>query len=163
MTHVVGAALVCGLVYALTLGSADPIDFATGTLLGGVLVWLLRSRLRAPAGPRPPLWRRLVWFPVFAGAVLADALVGTWDVALRVLHVRSIQDQGFVWVPIGDRTERGLAVSTLVLTLSPGAMLIEVDRDRGEMLFHCIDASDPEAVRQRQLRFYDRYQSRVFP
>lgn len=163
MTHVVGAALICGLVYCLTLGSADPIDFGTGALIGGLLVWLLRARLRAPTGPKPPLYRRVAWFPVFVGAVVVDATIGTWDVALRVLHLRPIDDQGFVWVPIGDRTERGLAVSTLVLTLSPGAMLIDVDRDRGEMLFHVIDASDPEDVRRRQRNFYDRYQSRVFP
>lgn len=163
MTHVVTAALAAGLLYALTLGSTDPVDFGTGALLGGALVWLLGRRLGGPSGPKPILWRRLVWFPVFAGAVFVDAIADTWDVALRVLHVRSVGHQGFVRVPVGDRSERGVAVSALVMTLSPGAVLIDVDADRGEMLFHVMDASDPDAWRARQARLYDRYQRRVFP
>ena len=31
------------------------------------------------------------------------------------------------------------------------------------MLFHVIDASDPDAVRAQLDRFYQRYQRRVFP
>jgi multisubunit Na+/H+ antiporter MnhE subunit len=31
------------------------------------------------------------------------------------------------------------------------------------MLFHVIDASDPDAVRDHLDRFYQRYQRRVFP
>jgi multicomponent Na+:H+ antiporter subunit E len=164
MTHVLTAAFGCGLLYALTLASTDPIDFGTGAVLGGALVWVFgRSLQRTVTGPRPPLWRRIAWFPVFAGAIVADAVVGTWDVALRVLGVRSFDAQGFVRVPIGERSERGLAVSALTITLSPGSVLIDVDPERGEMLFHEIDASDPDAVRARYQRFYDRYQRRVFP
>jgi multisubunit Na+/H+ antiporter MnhE subunit len=42
-------------------------------------------------------------------------------------------------------------------------MLVEVDNERQAMLFHVIDASDPDAVRDHLDRFYQRYQRRVFP
>jgi multisubunit Na+/H+ antiporter MnhE subunit len=100
---------------------------------------------------------------VFAAAVAADVAAGTWDVALRVLHLRHLDRPGTVRVPIGARTDRGVAVSALATTLSPGAVLVDVDWERREMLVHVIDASDPAAVCARLERFYDRFQRRVFP
>ena len=66
-------------------------------------------------------------------------------------------------IPVGDRTQTGVAVSALVATLSPGEVLVDVDRERGAMLIHVIDAGDPEATRRRHEDFYQRYQRRVFP
>ena len=105
----------------------------------------------------------MLWFWVFAGAVIADVAQGAWDVALRVMHLRALEHPGLVRVPIGRRSERGIAVSALAMTLSPGSVLVDIDRDRGDLLLHVIDASDPDAVRERLQRFYDRYQRRVFP
>lgn len=157
-------ALGLGVLYVLTLPSDDPVDLATGVLLGTVLVVLLGSRLRlAPDPGAVTSAQRVVWFVPFVGAVLADILHGTWDVALRVLHLRRLERPGMVRIPIGDRTEHGVAVSALATTLSPGSVLIDIDWDRGDLLLHVIDASDPDQVRDRLQRFYDRYQRRVFP
>ena len=153
-----------GLVFALTLASADLVDLALGAAVGGGLLLALRGRLRlGPAGHLPPLPQRLLWSPVLAGAILADILQGTWDVALRVLHLRRLEQPGLVRVPIGDRTERGVAVAALATTLSPGTVLVDIDWERRDMLLHVIDASDPDAVRARLERFYDRFQRKVVP
>lgn len=163
MTRVAGA-LGLGVLYVLTLASVDPVDLATGVLLGTVLIMLLGSRLQlAPDPGAVTPARRVVWFLPFVGAVLADILRGTWDVALRVLHLRRLERPGLVRIPIGDRTRHGVAVSALATTLSPGSVLIDVDWERGDLLLHVIDASDPDQVRARLQRFYDRYQRRVFP
>jgi multicomponent K+:H+ antiporter subunit E/multicomponent Na+:H+ antiporter subunit E len=42
-------------------------------------------------------------------------------------------------------------------------VLVDVDWVRRDLVVHVIDASDPDGVRQRLQRFYDRYQRRVFP
>lgn len=164
MMRIAAIAVALAAVYALTLASADPVDLATGVLLGAVLATVLRARLRLePEGARVRPASRVARFPLFAAAVLAEAAGGTWDVALRVLGLRDVDRPGVVRVPIGDRSERGVAVSALAATLSPGSVLIDVDWARGDMLMHVIDASDPDAVRDRMQRFYDRYQRRVFP
>jgi multicomponent K+:H+ antiporter subunit E/multicomponent Na+:H+ antiporter subunit E len=153
-----------GSVFALTLASADPVDLTLGTLVGGALLLALGDRLRlGPAGPLPPFAQRVVWFPVFAGAIVADVVQGTWEVALRVLHARRLEQPGLVRIPIGERSERGVAVSALATTLSPGTVLVDVDWERRDLLLHVIDASDPDAVRARLQRFYDRFQRKVFP
>ena len=160
----VASALGLGVLYVLTLASHDPVDLVTGVLLGTVLVILLGARLRlAPDPGAATPAQRVVWFLPFVGAVLADILQGTWDVALRVLHLRHLERPGLVRIPIGERTAHGVAVSALATTLSPGTVLIDVDWERGDLLLHVIDASDPDQVRERLQRFYERYQRRVFP
>lgn len=164
MTRLTAGAGALGIIYALTLASTDPLDLATGMLLGGLLVGLLgRRMLLAPEGHAAPAIPRILWFVVFVVVVVGDILRGAWDVALRVMHLRPIDRAGVVRVPIGERSERGIAVSALASTLSPGSVLIDVDRDTGELLLHVIDASDPDGIRDHLQRFYDRYQRRVFP
>ena len=149
-------------VYLLSLGSVDPLDAAEGFLLAAALSLWLRGRLGWPAGAGPSLAGRIAAFPLLVVGELVEVLRGTWDVALRVLGVRPLES-GIVLIPIGERTDLGVAVTGLLAGLSPGSMLVEVDRERQVMLFHFIDASDPDAVRDHLDRFYRRYQRRAFP
>jgi multicomponent K+:H+ antiporter subunit E/multicomponent Na+:H+ antiporter subunit E len=66
-------------------------------------------------------------------------------------------------VPIQARSHRGIAVTALVTTLAPGSYFIGVDWDRQVMLFHFLEASDPEEIRRTMARSYERYQRAVFP
>ena len=163
MTVLVRIALLCA-VYALTLASADPLDLLAGLLLGVVLVASLRERMPRGEGEDGASFPgRVAAFPLFVFGLLADIARGTWDVTLRVMHLRPVDHPGIVRIPIGDRTPLGVAVSALATTLSPGSVFIDVDLEAGVMLLHVIDASDPEQVRAAHLRFYERYQRRVFP
>jgi len=161
MTVVARIAGLCA-VYALTLASADPLDLLAGVVIAAALVAATRSpALRG--GAAPPLAARVVAFPLFAAGLLADIARGTWDVALRVVHLRPIEHPGIVRIPIGERTPLGVAVSALATTLSSGTVFVDVDEEEEVMLLHVIDAADPDRVRAQHLRFYERYQRRVFP
>jgi multisubunit Na+/H+ antiporter MnhE subunit len=151
------------LVYALVLGSFYPADLALGAALSGTLLFALR-RFVLPGEPASSgLFGRVAAFFPFAAAVGRDVVVGTWEVALVTLHLRPLGRSGIVAIPIGERTETGVAVSALVATLSPGEVLVDVDRERGVMLIHVMDAVDLESIRARHEEFYRRYQKKVFP
>ena len=152
---------LCAL-YAVTLASADPLDLLAGLGLGSLLVATL-GRPAPRGGEGPSAVARVAAFPLFAAGLLADIARGTWDVALRVVHLRPVDRPGIVRIPLGDRTPLGIAVSALATTLSPGSVCIDIDQDAGVMLLHVIDAADPDRVRDQHLRFYERYQRRVFP
>lgn len=158
------AFLLLTLVYVLTLASFAPWDIAAGAALSAVLlVGLRRFVFAGEGGRRPPLGRRLVGFLRFALATGREVAIGTWRVTLAVTGLRPLARPGIVAVPIDDRTPAGVAASALAATLSPGEVLVDVDEVRGVMLMHVLDASDPEAVRERYARFYERYQRQVFP
>ena len=156
--------LLLTLVYALVLASFAPWDLALGAALSGAMLLLARGSIFGGSfAPLPGLLGRILAFWPFAAAVLRDAAVGTWHVTLVVLHLRPLERTGIVAVPIGERTRVGVAVSALVTTISPGEFLVDIDWDRGVMLVHTMDASDPEEVRRSHELFYRRYQRKVFP
>jgi multicomponent Na+:H+ antiporter subunit E len=164
MTRYVAAVVVLALVYALALGSFEPLDLLFGVGLSSALVFASR-RFVFEDGPGggPPFLRRVAAFAPFSFAVFKEIVVGTWEVTLLTLHLRSLERPGIVEVPIGERSSAGVAVWAVVAGLPPGSFFVDVDRERGVVLVHLIDASDPEAFRRRQEDFYRRYQSKVFP
>jgi multicomponent Na+:H+ antiporter subunit E len=164
MSRALVSLLLVTAVYLLALASTDPLDALVGGVLAAALLLALRRFLfPGRAAPFASLPRRALAFLPFAAAVLWDITKGTWDVALVVLHVRPLVVPGVVAIPIGERTEAGLAAMSLVATLSPGEFLVDVDHESGVVLIHVLDASDPDAVRERHEDFYRRYQKAVFP
>ena len=167
MTRYVWAVVALTLVYALALGSFHPWDLLIGAGLSAAL--LLASRrfvfgtAPRPAGRGLTLLGRVVAFAPFAAAVFREIVVGNWEVTLVTLRLRPLVRPGIVAVPVGDRTPTGVAVWAVVTGLPPGSFFVDVDRERGVVLIHVLDARDPEAFRQRQEDFYRRYQSKVFP
>lgn len=159
-------AILCVLlltgVYAMVLASLHPLDLLLGAVVSGALVYASRPFV---FGDRPDslpgLARRFVAFFPFAGAVVQDVVAGAWEVALITLHLRPLARPGIVKVPVGERTPTGAAVTALVMTLSPGAFLVETNDEF--MLMHLIDATDPDAFRSECEDFYQRYQRKVFP
>lgn len=153
--------LLCG-VWLLALGRISIGDIVVGLCLSAALLLLLGRGLAA--GPRsgPPVGRRVLAALPFLLAIFRDVVVATWDVALVILRRRPARP-GYVEVPIGERSPTGVAVTSLIVTLVPGSVLIDVDWERGTMLYHVLDAAVPERFRSDIARFYDRYQRAVFP
>lgn len=163
MSRYIFAVLLLTLIYALALASFDPLDLAAGAAISAVLIFVFRDFVFAEGGAGTGLTRRILAFFPFAAAVLLNIVTGSWKVALVVIGLRPLRQTGIVAVPIGERTQNGIAVSALVTTLSPGTFLVDVDERRGVMLIHTIDASEPDRVRQQHQRFYSRYQKKLFP
>ena len=166
----VAAVVVLTLVYALALGSFHPWDLLIGASLSAALLFASRrfvfgaddATLR-PVDPGLTLLGRVMAFVPFAVAVFREILVGNWEVTLVTLHLRPLVRPGIVAVLIGERTPTGVAVWAVVTGLPPGSFLVDVDRERGVVLIHVLDARDPQAYRDQQEDFYRRYQSKVFP
>ncbi len=170
MTRYVAAVVVLTLIYALALGSFHPWDLLFGAGFSAALLFASRrfvfgasDAAPRPAGRRLTLLGRVAAFVPFAAVVFREILVGTWEVTLVTLHLRPLARPGIVAVPIGDRTPTGVAVWAVVTGLPPGSFFADVDRERGVVLIHVLDARDPEAYREQQEDFYRRYQSKVFP
>ena len=162
--------MVLTLVYALALASFHPWDLLFGAGLSTALLFASRrfvfdadGTAPRPAGRRLTLLGRVVAFMPFAAVVFRNILAGNVEVTLVTLHLRPLVRPGIVAVPIGARTPTGVAVWAVVTGLPPGSYFVDVDRERGVVLIHVLDARDPEAYREEQEDFYRRYQSKVFP
>ena len=165
MTRFLVSLVLLTLFWALALTSFDPVDLLIGALLSAGLLFFLRRFLFSEGLSLPlrGLPRRLLGVIPYAVAVLLDVIRGTWEVTLVSLRLRPLRRPGIVAVPMGARSETGVAVTALAMTLSPGSVLVDIDWDRRILFFHFLDASDPDSLRQQQERMYDRWQRHVFP
>ena len=164
MTRLVLSVVMLTVVYALTLSSLNPWDLAIGAAIAvGLLILFRPVTVGHHAAHLPGVSRRLLAFLPFVAWVALDIVVSAWRVGLVIVGIRTLQHAQVVAVPIEGRSHRGIAVTALVTTLAPGSYFIGVDWQRQVMLFHFLDASDPEAIRRSLAYAYERYQSRVFP
>ena len=156
--------LALALLYAAMVGSLHPVDLAVGAVLAvGVMRLFPMAGLPSEVSPREG-WRRLRHLPRFLGA-LAVLVVRSCVQVLGVIFGRRERaaHAGVVDVPMGERTARGVQVSSWVMSMAPGTVLLELDWERRVMRMHALDASDPEGLRRQQDDFYQRYQRAVFP
>lgn len=151
------------LIYALALASFAPADLATGLVLAAACLVAVRGLHGTDEAPVGEVVRRVAFFPVLLAAVGGQVLRGTSTMSLIVLGLRPLHRPGLVEVPMGNRSESGMAAAAILTTLAPGDVALDVDLERQTMLIHTVDASDPDAVRERFRRLGERYVQRVFP
>ena len=158
MSRIVIQALGLMGIYLLVMTSAKPADAAAGLVLGLVLAVALRPRLpgRYPATPR--LGALLAFGPVLAQTVVEMA-IGSWRTARFCL--RGTGQPGFVEIPRGERSRHQVALWGVLTGEAPDEVPVDVDEERQVLIVHLVDASNPEAVRERHRRAYERAQRKV--
>ncbi len=152
-------------IFLASLANLDLENIFLGVVVSALLLAVF-WRFNNPNGlfrPIPNLFGRALAFIPFSIVSLWDILTGSWKVLLVALHLSPVDLSGLVEIPIDERGRLGVAVTALKTTMTPGSALVEVDWDEGKMIFSYLNASDPEKIRQKQRRFYEQYQRKVFP
>jgi multisubunit Na+/H+ antiporter MnhE subunit len=145
----------CGLaaIYLLVLTSLDPGDIAIGLSVGLVIVLGLRARSvdAHEHTPIPVVVRASV--SMVAGTAL-EMVIGTWRTVRFCLN--GAPSPGFVEIPRDDRSHRAIALWGVLTGESPDEYPVDIDDERGVLIVHLVDASDPDAVRERHHRAHER-------
>ncbi len=166
------AVAVLLLIYLLTLGSLAWGDIAIGLLLAASMELGWRRRVErggtigsdgADVSQRPPLRRALLASPRLFLATAIEITRGTWDVSKYSLGLREVEHDGIVEIELKGISEEGVATWAFISTISPGEVVLDIDEERGVLVIHALDVSDPEAIRRRHHEFYERYQRKVVP
>jgi multisubunit Na+/H+ antiporter MnhE subunit len=158
MSRIIVQALALMGIYLLVLTSTDPGDAVIGLALGVGLSVALRPRLagRSPATPR--LSGLVALGPVlFSTAV--EMVVGSWRTVRFCLGRGG--HPGFVEIPRQGRSRHSVALWGVLTGESPDEVPVDVDEERDVLIVHLVDASDPDAVRERHRRAYERAQRKV--
>lgn len=95
---------------------------------------------------------------VFLGQVVTSSLSTAW------LIVRPRRPEpGLMRIGFSGLSARGAATLGAMITLTPGTTAIDVDFERGQMLLHVLDASDPAAVADDIRMRFELPLRRLFP
>jgi multisubunit Na+/H+ antiporter MnhE subunit len=158
MTRVIVQALFLMGIYLLVMTSAKPGDAAVGLLLGlAVAVWL-RPAGGSASSPRPAA---LLAFGRALAQTAAEMVRGSWRTARFCL--RGDGSPGFVEIPRGGRSPQAVALWGVLTGEAPDEVPVDVDDERDVLIVHLVDAGDPDAVRERHRRAYERAHRKAVP
>lgn len=163
MRTLIGTILLA-VTYCLALASADPWDIGLGLVLGFlVLRGFRRFIFPEPSPAESNVLRSLLHLPRLMIAEFVEIVRGTVNVARAVLSPRLPDTHGFVSIPVGPRSEKGVDFSGFLNTLSPGSVYIGLDTDANSWVIHALDAEDAQEVAADAQAFYEKYQKPVLP
>lgn len=133
-------------IYLLVLTSLDPGDVAFGLVLGLAIVLGLRARSvdAQEHSPLPVVLRAAVGM---VAETAREMVIGTWRAVRFCLN--GAAQPGFVEIPRGDRSNRAVALWGVLTGEAPDEYPVDVDDERAVLIVHLVDASDPDAVRER--------------
>jgi multicomponent K+:H+ antiporter subunit E len=140
------------LILALWLALNHSVS--PGQILLGATVALLLPRLTArfwtdrPVLLRPFLGVRLVL------VVIVDILIANWSVARRVVGPLDRLRSDFVEVPLDARDPFVATILGGIVSLTPGTVSVDIDRDGWTLRVHGLDIEDrDELIRRIKSRY----------
>jgi multicomponent Na+:H+ antiporter subunit E len=124
-------------------------------LATGLLVALVVAAVLAPFGDTVRPWalirpRRMARALVLAGEVGWNIARANVDLARRIWSPHMPLATGMVVVPTRERSDGGLAGVGLLTSLVVDNQVVDVDRARGELLYHCVEVPEGDAETRYQ-------------
>jgi multicomponent Na+:H+ antiporter subunit E len=150
-------------IWLMFCWSARPEDIAMAALVGLLVCFLTADMFPSHVAifNRPV---RYLW-------VLYYLLIFTWecfkanlDGAYRVIHPDLPIRPGIIKVRVSLKSETGLTFLANTLSLKPGTMTIDIDREKGFMYVHCaeVKSQDIDKATEQIVSKFERILKRIF-
>ncbi|NJL09087.1 MAG: Na+/H+ antiporter subunit E [Methylacidiphilales bacterium] len=141
------------MILGLWLALAQQITI--GQIVLGSAIALAIPRLTAAFWPdRPHLARPGVALRLL-GRVLGDIVTANFAVARRVVGPIGRLHPAFVEVPLDLRDGFVASILGSIVSLTPGTVSIEIDRERWILFVHALDDADPQTLIDTIKRRYE--------
>lgn len=129
------------ITWCVLWGEFSPGNILSGLLLGALISVLFpMPRLAAEVRFRP--W---AWFVLIA-VFIKDVVVSSLVVGLASVRPGHHPHSSVVRVQLLGRSDLYLTVTADLLTLVPGSLVVETDREHGVLFMHFFDAHTPEQI-----------------
>jgi len=124
-------------------------------LVIGIFVALLVSFLTGDMFVKRPRHfldlERYKWFIYFIPVFLWECLKANIDVAYRVGHPDLPISPGIVKIKTNLKSDTGLTFLANSITLTPGTMCVDIDRDKGYLYIHWINVKDKDVEKATKI------------
>jgi len=130
-----------------------------GNLLLGTILALIIPVITSPYWPNRPNLRSAPRIVEYILVVLWDICVANVQVAYVILFKTNASTKpAWISIPLELRTPEAITVLAGTITMTPGTVSSDVAADGRSLLVHCLDAADPDAVRDE---IKTRYEARL--
>ncbi len=134
------------------------------SVLFGLFLGIVIPFITQPYWPDRPALRN--WHKVAAYVLLVmwDIVVANFTVAWIVLFKpNAARRPAWISIPLDLRTPEAITVLAGTITMTPGTVSADLSSDGHCLLVHCLDAPDPQAVRDEIKQRYERRLQEIFP
>jgi multicomponent K+:H+ antiporter subunit E len=107
------------------------------------------------------LVRPIVGLALFVRLVI-DIVVANWQVARLVVGALDRLDPAFLEVPLDIEDPFVATLLGSIVSLTPGTVSVEIERERKVLLVHALDADDPPAMVARIKARYEAPLKEIF-
>lgn len=131
------------IVWILLCWPCDWQHFIIGILVAPLVAYLMGDMFVT----RPHVFKnfkRYLWFIYYVPMFLWECLKANIDVAYRVGHPDIPIHPGIVKVKTGLKSETGLTFLANSITLTPGTLSVDVDKEGGYLYVHWIEVRDKD-------------------
>jgi multicomponent K+:H+ antiporter subunit E len=133
--------------------------FSLNSLVFGFLLGIIIPFITQPFWPDRPRLRNPAMIVEYTLVVLYDIVMANIVVARLILFKRNADlHPNWVCIPLDLRTPEAITVLAATITLTPGTVSADLSDHGHSLLVHCLDAPNPEAVRDE---IKDRYERRL--
>lgn len=119
-----------------------------GNLVLGAILGLIIPLVTAPYWPNRPKLRSLPRIVEYIFIALWDICVANVQVAYVILFKSNANTHpAWISIPLELRSPEAITVLAGTITMTPGTVSSDVAADGRSLLVHCLDAPDPDSVR----------------
>lgn len=132
-------------------------------LVFGLLLGLAIPIATAPYWPDRPTLRNAPMIIEYTLVVLRDIVIANIIVAKIILFKKN-EDMKPAWVeiPLDLKTPEAITALAGTITMTPGTLSADMSNEGHSLLVHCLDAPDPDAVRDQIKQDYERRLMEIF-
>ncbi len=143
--------------------SLKPYYIVTGLLLGGFITFMTADMFARKPSALKNLGR-YIWFLYYIPLFLFECLKANIDGMYRVIHPAVPMHPGIVKVKTTLRSDTGLTLLTNTITLQPGTMTIDVDKENGYLYVHWVDvkSQDVDKATEHIVAKFEKVLKRMF-
>ena len=137
--------------------------FSAGVLVFGLILGLVIPSVTAAYWPDRPRPGRPLGILSYIAIVIWDILIANVVVAWTVLFKPNAAIRStWVSIPLDIRTPEAITILAGTITLTPGTVSADLSDEGHSLLVHCLDAEDPDAVRDQIKHRYERRLKEIF-
>ena len=138
-------------------------SFSLNALLFGLFLGIVIPLLTQAYWPNRPKLKNPRMIAEYMVIVLYDIVVANITVAKLILFTRN-EDMTPNWVsiPLELRTPEAITALAGTITMTPGTLSSDLSSEGHHLLVHCLNAPDPDAVRDEIKQRYERRLKEIF-
>jgi len=152
------------LTWVLLSWSLDLGHIFIGVIAGAIVSFVSAGFFGGTAANIFKNMSRYLWFLYYIPLVMWECLKANIDGAYRVIHPDLPINPGIVKVKTNLRSDTGLTFLANSLTIKPGTMTVDIDKEGGFLYVHWVDVKtqDIQIATELIVRKFERVLKRIF-